>query len=240
MNIYLLCMLNWKKKGFVCAVGDTWHGLEVSPKKVQSPLSSDLQSSFWTFAFLLQYLPEEPCCLLGAASVNCETETCVAIIVNHLKESRGMFRHLNDTKPMSFVSQVLQLYLDVSSPRLDGLPFQSDFAATRPEAAPVLYDSGVLELNHKEWLSLDSIFLGLLPGFEQDENSDLLHCVLFFTLRLGSSLQAASQIRLWSAEVDCSFQLPSCNVPPTVTWRLLQTKMLCFAHGNKKPTNNYL
>lgn len=66
-------------------------------------LSSDLQSSFWTFAFPLQYLPEEPCCLLGAASVNCEAETCVAIVVNHLKESRGVFRHLNDTKPMCFV-----------------------------------------------------------------------------------------------------------------------------------------
>lgn len=104
---------------------------------------------------------------------------------------------------------MLQLYLNVSSPRLDGLPFQPDFAATRPEAAPVLYDSGVLELSNKELLSLDRIFLDLLPVFKQDENSDLLPCVLFFTLRLGSSLQASSQIRLWSAEVHCSFQLPS-------------------------------
>lgn len=48
----------------------------------------------------------------------------------------------------SFALKSLNVYLDIGSTGLDGLFFQSDFAATRPEAAPVLYDPGILELKN--------------------------------------------------------------------------------------------
>lgn len=42
--------------------------------------------------------------------------------------------------------QASRIYLHTGSTSLDGLSFQSDFAAARPQAAPVLNDPGVLQL----------------------------------------------------------------------------------------------
>lgn len=70
----------------------------------------------------------------------------MAIVVNHLKEIQDILHFLNDKTQKSFGLKALNIYLDTGSTGLDGLSFQSDFAATRPEAAPVLYDPGILEL----------------------------------------------------------------------------------------------
>lgn len=45
------------------------------------------QASFWTFAFLLHDLTEEPRRFLGAASVDGEPETSVAVVVYHLNNA---------------------------------------------------------------------------------------------------------------------------------------------------------
>lgn len=53
----------------------------------------------------------------------------------------------NDDDNIKVISlQASKIYLDIGSTILDGLSFQSYFAATRPEAAPVLNDPGILEL----------------------------------------------------------------------------------------------
>lgn len=70
----------------------------------------------------------------------------MAIVVNHLKEMQDILHFLNDKTQKSFALQASNIYLDTGSTGLDGLSFQSDFAATRPEAAPVLHDPGMLEL----------------------------------------------------------------------------------------------
>lgn len=51
-------------------------------------LDTILQVSFWTFAFLFHNLAEEPRCLLGAASVNSESKTSMAIVMYYLNESQ--------------------------------------------------------------------------------------------------------------------------------------------------------
>lgn len=68
------------------------YGIQGTDVEIQSaPISTltdtNLQASFWTFAFLFHDLTEEPRHLLGAASVNGESETSVAVVVYHLNES---------------------------------------------------------------------------------------------------------------------------------------------------------
>lgn len=70
----------------------------------------------------------------------------MAIVVNHLKEIQDILQLKNDKTLMFLAFQASEIYLDIGSTNFNGLSFQSDFAATRPKAAPVLNDPGILEL----------------------------------------------------------------------------------------------
>jgi len=94
----------------------------------------------------------------------------------------------------------------------NGLSLQFNFAACGPETSPVLYYPGMLERKKKTQS----------PHASQANNNLARLKWLKATCRLGSSLQAASQIPLWSVELFCRFQFPTWKTPPTVTKRLLQ------------------
>lgn len=139
LNSCWICLL-W----ILIVVRDTCYKANFGDRLHQSQNTS-LQPSSWPFPFLFRDLTEEPRCLLGAASVNGESKSSMAIVVNQLNENHN----ISETEGQcSYLDYWSADYLYCSWTVLYGLPLQPDLVAYRSEAGPGVYNLSTLRVEN--------------------------------------------------------------------------------------------